>query len=78
MLFSKACLKNFQYLLQVEEKSVKSSHLHCYSERKTEENINTSSDHRLMQYKNTVKFITLSTRYVKDRDFAKQHSHEAN
>jgi len=45
MLFSKVCLKNFQYLLQAEEKCAKSSHLHCYSERKTEENENTSSDH---------------------------------
>ena len=32
----------------------------------------------LMQYKNTVKFMTLSTRYIKDREFARQHSHEAN
>lgn len=47
MLFSKACLKNFQYLLQAEKKCAKSSHLQCYLERKTEENMNTSSDHRV-------------------------------
>lgn len=45
MLLSKACLKNFQYLPKAEEKCAKSSHLHCYSEIKTEENMNTNYDH---------------------------------
>ena len=43
----KGMLKNFQYLLQAEKKCAKSYHLQCYSDRKTEENINTNSEHHV-------------------------------